>query len=86
MAASFASAPELQKKTLALTGQSSKRDAFKPLLPGVKHVKYGDIKALRRAVNKRTAMVILEPIMGEAGVVTPPSGYLSAEFSLTIQM
>ena len=63
---------------LSLTGQSSKRDAFKPLLPGVKHVKYGDIKALRRAVNKRTAMVILEPIMGEAGVVTPPSGYLKA--------
>ena len=63
---------------LSLTGQSSKRDAFKPLLPGVKHVKYGDIKALRKAVNKRTAMVILEPIMGEAGVVTPPSGYLKA--------
>jgi len=63
---------------LSLTGQRSKRDAFKPLLPGVKHVKYGDIKALRRAVNKRTAMVILEPIMGEAGVVTPPSGYLKA--------
>jgi acetylornithine aminotransferase len=63
---------------LSLTGQSSKRDAFKPLLPGVKHVKYGDIKALRRAVNKRTSMVILEPIMGEAGVVTPPSGYLQA--------
>ncbi len=63
---------------LSLTGQSSKRDAFKPLLPGVKHVKYGDIKALRRAVNKRTSMVILEPIMGEAGVVTPPSGYLKA--------
>ena len=37
---------------LSLTGQSSKRDAFKPLLPGVKHVKYGDIKALRKAVNK----------------------------------
>jgi acetylornithine aminotransferase len=63
---------------LSLTGQRSKRDAFKPLLPGVKHVKYGDIKTLRKAVNKRTAMVILEPIMGEAGVVTPPRGYLKA--------
>jgi acetylornithine aminotransferase len=63
---------------LSLTGQRSKRDAFKPLLPGVKHVKYGDTKALGRAVNKRTAMVILEPIMGEAGVITPPTGYLRA--------
>jgi len=63
---------------LSLTGQPAKRDPFKPLLPGVRHVPYGDIKALRRAVTKRTAMVILEPILGEAGVVVPPSGYLKA--------
>ena len=63
---------------LSLTGQPSKRDPFKPLLPGVRHVPYGDIKALRRVVTKRTAMVILEPIMGEAGVVVPPTGYLKA--------
>ena len=63
---------------LSLTGQPSKRDPFKPLLPGVRHVPYGDIKALKRAVTKRTAMVLLEPIMGEAGVVVPPTGYLKA--------
>jgi acetylornithine aminotransferase len=63
---------------LSLTGQPTKRDPFKPLLPGIKHVPYGDVKALKRAVNRRTAMVILEPIMGEAGVVVPPSGYLKA--------
>jgi acetylornithine aminotransferase len=63
---------------LSLTGQPSKRDPFKPLLPGVRHVPYGDIKSLRRAVTKRTAMVILEPIMGEAGVVVPTTGYLKA--------
>ena len=63
---------------LSLTGQPAKRDPFKPLLPGIRHVSYGDIKALRRAVTKRTAMLILEPILGEAGVVVPPSGYLKA--------
>jgi acetylornithine aminotransferase len=63
---------------LSLTGQPAKRDPFKPLVPGVRHVPYGDVKALRRAVTKRTAMVILEPILGEAGVVVPPSGYLKA--------
>lgn len=63
---------------LSLTGQPAKRNPFKPLLPNVKHVPYGDVKALKRAVNRRTAMVILEPIMGEAGVVVPPSGYLKA--------
>jgi acetylornithine aminotransferase len=63
---------------LSLTGQPTKRDPFKPLLPGVRHIPFGDIKALRKAVNKRTAMVILEPILGEAGVVVPPAGYLKA--------
>jgi acetylornithine aminotransferase len=63
---------------LSLTGQPAKRNPFKPLIRNIKHVDYGDIKALKRAVSKRTAMVILEPIMGEAGVVVPPSGYLKA--------
>ncbi len=63
---------------ISLTGQPAKRDPFKPLLRKIKHVNYGDIAALRRAVTSKTAMVILEPIMGEAGVVLPPKGYLKA--------
>ena len=61
---------------LSLTGQPSKRNPFKPLLKNIKHVTFGDISAMRKAVNKKTAMVIVEPIMGEAGVVVPPVGYL----------
>jgi len=61
---------------LSLTGQPSKRNPFKPLLKNVRHVTFGDISAMRRAVNKKTAMVIVEPIMGEAGVIVPPFGYL----------
>lgn len=63
---------------ISLTGQPGKRDPFKPLLRKIKHVNYGDVAALRRAVTSKTAMVILEPIMGEAGVVVPPKGYLKA--------
>ena len=61
---------------LSLTGQPSKREPFLPLIKGVKHVPYGDFDAMRKAVSKKTAMVIIEPIMGEAGVIVPPSDYL----------
>ena len=61
---------------LSLTGQPSKREPFLPLIKGVKHVPYGDIEAMRKAISKKTAMVIIEPIMGEAGVIVPPTDYL----------
>jgi len=61
---------------LSLTGQPSKRNPFKPLIKGIKHVPFGDSGAMKRAISKKTAMVIVEPIMGEAGVIVPPSDYL----------
>ena len=61
---------------LSLTGQPSKREPFLPLIKGVKHVPFGDIDAMRKAISKKTAMVIIEPIMGEAGVIVPPQDYL----------
>ena len=61
---------------LSLTGQPSKREPFLPLIKGVKHVPFGDIDAMRKAISKKTAMVIIEPIMGEAGVIVPPVDYL----------
>ena len=61
---------------LSLTGQPSKREPFLPLLKNVKHVPFGDIEAMRRSISKKTAMVIIEPIMGEAGVIVPPIDYL----------
>ncbi len=61
---------------LSLTGQPAKREPFLPLIKGVKHVPFGDIEAIRKAVTKKTAMVIIEPIMGEAGVIVPPADYL----------
>ncbi len=63
---------------LSLTGQPGKRDPFKPLIKGITHVPYGDMGAMLKKVSKKTAMVIVEPIMGEAGVIVPPHGYLQA--------
>ncbi len=68
---------------LAMTGQPPKRDPFKPLPVDVVHVPYGDVAALEAVVDGETAMVILEPIMGEAGVVPAPTGYLAAARALT---
>jgi acetylornithine/N-succinyldiaminopimelate aminotransferase len=68
---------------LALTGQPAKRAPFEPMPPGVTHVPYGDIAALDAAVTTDTAAVFLEPIMGEAGVIVPPEGYLRAAREIT---
>ncbi|WP_432155708.1 acetylornithine transaminase [Streptomyces sp. bgisy153] len=68
---------------LALTGQPGKREPFLPLPGEVTHVPYGDAQALAAAVTEDTALVILEPIQGENGVVVPPPGYLKAARAIT---
>lgn len=61
---------------LSLTGQESKQRPFRPLLKKVHFVPFGDLQALERKIDRKTAMVIVEPIQGESGVVVPPDGYL----------
>jgi acetylornithine/N-succinyldiaminopimelate aminotransferase len=68
---------------LALTGQPAKQQPFLPLPAEVVHVPYGDAGALAAAVDDATAMVLLEPIQGESGVVVPPAGYLTAAREIT---
>ncbi|HZV49703.1 MAG TPA: acetylornithine transaminase [Candidatus Dormibacteraeota bacterium] len=62
--------------TVTATGQPRYAEPFAPLPQGFVHVPYGDLDAIRRATGERTAAVMLEPVMGEIGVVPPPDGYL----------
>jgi ornithine--oxo-acid transaminase len=52
------------------------RDDFGPYTPGFRVVPYGDLEAMRAAIDESTVAVLIEPIQGEAGVVVPPKGYL----------
>jgi predicted acetylornithine/succinylornithine family transaminase len=61
---------------LTATGQEKYQHGFEPLVPGFKHVPYNDLKAMERAVDGRTAAIIVECIQGEGGVNIPDDGYL----------
>jgi len=64
--------------TLSATGQPAKQEPFLPLPDGFDHVPYDDLAAMEAACDPaRVAAVLVEPIMGEAGVVVPSSDYLT---------
>ncbi|TQJ40501.1 acetylornithine aminotransferase [Arthrobacter sp. SLBN-112] len=63
---------------LALTAKEAYRAPFEPLPGGVVHIPFGDVEALKAAVDETVAAVFLEPIQGEAGVRPLPPGYLKA--------
>jgi acetylornithine/N-succinyldiaminopimelate aminotransferase len=63
--------------TVTATGQPKYQHGFEPLVPGVRHVPYGDLAALDAAIGPATAAFLVEPIQGESGVLPPPAGYLA---------
>jgi ornithine--oxo-acid transaminase len=62
---------------ISFSTDKSAHDEFGPYTPGFKIVRYGDLAALRDAIDDTTVAVLLEPIQGEAGVLVPPPGYLT---------
>ncbi len=68
--------------TLHATGQPEKHEAFQPLPEGFRHVAWGDVEDLERAIDPTVAAVLLEPVQGEGGVNVAPPGYLADVRSL----
>lgn len=71
---------------LALTHKAAYREPFEPLIPDVVHIPAGDLDALREYVDEQTAMLVLEPVQGEAGVHPLSAEYLQAARARTTEV
>ncbi|MGE5688995.1 MAG: aspartate aminotransferase family protein [Pseudomonadota bacterium] len=70
---------------LALTGQAAKRAPFEPLLPGVRFATPNDVASLAAAIGVDTALVVLEPVLGEGGVVPLEHAFVEAAAALAAE-
>ncbi|MDH4184970.1 MAG: aspartate aminotransferase family protein [Nitrospinota bacterium] len=61
---------------LSLTYNKKYKTGFGPMLPGVKHVPFGDLEAVTKAISPKTCAVIIEPVQGEGGVYLPKPGFI----------
>jgi acetylornithine aminotransferase len=71
---------------LAVTGQPSKRAAFEPLLPGARFAQPNDVQSLRAAVSDDVGLVLLEPVLGEGGVIPLEPAFVAAAAALAEEL
>lgn len=64
--------------SLSATGQPAKREPFAPLVPGVRFLPPNDLDALREAMDDGIGLILLEPILGEGGVLPLEAGFVAA--------
>ncbi|MCP5117744.1 MAG: aminotransferase class III-fold pyridoxal phosphate-dependent enzyme, partial [bacterium] len=62
---------------MGFSSEAQYKAGFGPFTPGFRLLPYGDLEAVRKAVNPNTVAVLVEPIQGEAGVIVPPEGFMS---------
>ena len=68
-------------RTTTIVGFSTEeqyRDGFGPFTPGFRILPYGDLAAVERAIDGETIAILIEPMQGESGIVSPPAGFLAA--------
>jgi ornithine--oxo-acid transaminase len=72
-------------RTTTIVGFSDEhqyKDGFGPFTPGFTMLPYGDLEAVRKAMNPNVVGILVEPIQGESGIIIPPDGYLKGLESL----
>jgi acetylornithine/N-succinyldiaminopimelate aminotransferase len=72
--------------SLAVTGQPAKRAAFEPLLPGARFAQPNDIASLQDAAGDDVGLILLEPVLGEGGVIPLTSAFLQAAAALAEEL
>jgi acetylornithine aminotransferase len=72
--------------SLAVTGQPAKRAAFEPLLPGARFARPNDIDSLHAAASDGVGLVLLEPVLGEGGVIPLEPAFLAAAAALADEL
>jgi acetylornithine/N-succinyldiaminopimelate aminotransferase len=71
---------------LAVTGQPAKRAAFEPLMPGARFAQPNDIVSLRAAAGRDVGLILLEPVLGEGGVVPLEVEFVQAAAELALEI
>jgi acetylornithine/succinyldiaminopimelate/putrescine aminotransferase len=61
---------------VSATAQPKYHDGLGPMLAGFQYAPHGDLEAVERLIDDRTGGILVEPILGEGGVVPAPTGFL----------
>jgi acetylornithine/N-succinyldiaminopimelate aminotransferase len=71
---------------LSVTGQPAKREPFGPLLDGVRFVQPNDVVSLHTAASRDVGLILLEPVLGEGGVIALEPGFVAAAATLAHEL
>ncbi|OXY83399.1 aspartate aminotransferase family protein [Oceanimonas doudoroffii] len=64
--------------TVTVGGQAAYSDGFGPKPADVEHVPYNDLDALKALISDRTCAVVMEPLQGEGGIISPNADFVQA--------
>lgn len=61
---------------LSVNGQKQYKQGFEPLLPGTHEAEFNNLDSVRKLISRKTAAVIVEPVLGEGGIIAGTQEFL----------